>query len=255
MTNEQKKPAAKVLVALATYNEIENLPKLVKEILTLTPDVDVLIVDDNSPDGTGRWALDAAEKDPRIHALIRTNERGLGSAVIRAFKYAIENDYDYLVNMDADFSHPVDVVPEMLKTIETESPQVDVVIGSRYVPGGATPDWPLRRKIMSRCVNLFARVALGLKTKDNSGSFRRYRVEALKTLDFDRFVSTGYSFFEETLFRLQRAGATFAEIPIVFVDRKRGASKINKKEAIKAVWIITTLGLKRLLCCEGAIKK
>ncbi len=253
------------LIALATFNEIENLPRLVDALLATVPEADVLVVDDNSPDGTGRWALDAAAKNPRVKAIVRENERGLGTAVSAALKFAIANGYRRVVNMDADFSHPVEVVPRLLARLDAEGPErdsqaatkkrvkqlektlksVDVVIGSRYVPGGATPDWPLKRRLMSRGVNFFARLTLGLPTRDNSGSFRCYRVETLRKLDFDAVVSTGYSFFEEILFRLKRADATFAEIPIAFVDRQFGVSKINKKEAFRAIFIMTRLGLSR----------
>ena len=235
----------KVLIVIATYNEIDNLPKLVEELRSLVSDADILVVDDNSPDGTGRWVEEKSRQDVHVFSIIRTNERGLGSAVIRGFKYGIEHKYDYLVNMDADFSHSVSDVPRLLKVI-TES-NVDVVIGSRYVFGGMTPDWPVIRKVMSRCVNFWAKATLGLKTKDNSGAFRCYRIDKLSLLDFDRFISSGYSFFEETLFRLKQAGATFEETPIVFLDRRLCVSKINRKEAIKAIWIMLKLGLERVV--------
>ena len=235
-----------VLIALATYDEIDNLPLMIERLRSLVPDADILVVDDNSPDGTGRWALEAGKRDSKIKTIIRTNERGLGTAVVRALKYAIENDYRRVVNMDADFSHPVEDVPRLLDRFDSLDSPVDVVIGSRYVPGGDVPDWPLKRRIMSRCVNYFARLTLGLKTRDNSGAFRCYRVETLKKLNFDQFVSQGYSFFEETLYRLKLVGAKFAEIPIIFVDRRRGVSKINRKEALRAVWIMTTLGVSRM---------
>ncbi len=235
-----------VLIALATYNEIDNLPKMLERLTEAAPNADILIVDDNSPDGTGVWAQEASERDSRIKVLVRTNERGLGSAVVRALSYAIENGYRCVVNMDADFSHPVEDVPRLLERFENKEFPVDVVIGSRYVPGGATPDWSLKRKLMSQCVNAFARLMLGFKTRDNSGAFRCYRVETLKKLEFDKFVSKGYSFFEEMLFRLRQVDARFAEIPIVFLDRRYGVSKINRKEAFKAVWIIFALGIGRI---------
>lgn len=265
-------PAVKdVLFVLATYNEIENLPRLVDAILTAVPAADVLIVDDNSPDGSGEWAQNASQNDLRVKAIIRRNERGLGSAVVAGLRFAVENGYRRVVNMDADFSHPVEIAPRLLARLDGETlsqkaapnqPQptfslkvsersstpltpVDVVIGSRYVPGGATPDWPLRRRIMSRCVNAFARLTLGLRTRDNSGSYRCYRVETLQKIDFDDVVSQGYSFFEELLYRLRLVGARFAEVPIVFVDRKFGVSKINRKEALRAVAIMTRLGVAR----------
>lgn len=243
---ETEKRCEKILVAIATYNEIDNVPRLTERLLSLLPDADVLIVDDNSPDGTGAWAQKAGERDSRVKALVRQNERGLGSAVICALKYAIEHDYDAVVNMDADFSHPVEDAPRLIARLNQKNAEVDVVIGSRYVPGGATPDWPLKRRLMSRCVNTFARITLGLKTRDNSGAFRCYRVSVLRKLNFDGFVSTGYSFFEETLYRLRLVGARFAEIPIVFIDRRMGVSKINRKEAIKAVAIMLRLGVKRI---------
>ena len=240
----------RTLVALATYNEIDNIPTLVAELLNALPHANVLIIDDNSPDGTGRYAQELATREPRVQALVRENERGLGSAVLRAFQFAIESDYDYLVNMDADFSHSVSDVPRLLSKLieseETDEP-LDVVVGSRYVPGGSTPDWSLKRRLMSRSINVFARITLGLKTHDNSGSFRCYRVSKLRALSIDSFVSTGYSFFEETLYRLKQKGAQFAEIPIVFLDRRFGASKINGREAVKAVWIMLKLGLARLV--------
>ena len=260
-----------VLFVLATYNEIENLPRLVEAVLATIPNADVLIVDDNSPDGTGEWAQNASQNDLRVKALVRQNERGLGSAVVAGLRFAVENGYRRVVNMDADFSHPVEVAPRLLARLDGESTAataasddsqtsptpkvnkhasslepVDVVIGSRYVPGGATPDWPLRRRVMSRCVNAFARLTLGLRTRDNSGSYRCYRVETLRKLDFDAVVSQGYSFFEELLYRLRLVDARFAEVPIVFVDRRFGVSKINRKEALRAVAIMTRLGLRRL---------
>ena len=261
-----------VLFVLATYNEIDNLPRLVDAILATVPNADVLIVDDNSPDGTGQWAQNASQKDLRIKALVRQNERGLGSAVVAGLRFAVENGYRRVVNMDADFSHPVEVAPRLLARLDGETLReptsqntaqptstskvsersapalepVDVVIGSRYVPGGATPDWPLRRRVMSRCVNAFARLTLGLRTKDNSGSYRCYRVETLQKVDFGEIVSQGYSFFEELLYRLRLVDARFAEVPIVFVDRRFGVSKINRKEALRAVAIMSRLGVARL---------
>ena len=239
----------RTLVVLATYNEIENIPSLVTELLATLPNADVLIVDDNSPDGTGRYAQELAAREPRVKAFVRENKRGLGSAVLRAFQYAIEYEYDYVINMDADFSHKVADAPRLLEKIraseKTDTP-LDVVIGSRYTPGGATPDWNLKRRVMSRSVNCLARIAFGLKTRDNSGSFRCYRVDKLRALSFESFRSTGYSFFEETLYRLKRLGAQFAEIPIVFLDRRLGKSKINGREAVKAVWIMTSIGFARL---------
>ena len=234
-----------VLIVIATYNEIDNLPKLVEEIRTLEPDADILVVDDNSPDGTGLWAKRESEKNSHhFSSIVRFNERGLGSAVIQGFKYGIEHNYEFLVNMDADFSHSPKDLSKLLKEVVESG--VDVVIGSRYVKGGMIQGWSIIRQIMSRCINILAKITLGLETKDNSGAFRCYRVEKLKLLDFNRFISSGYSFFEEVLFRLKQVGATFEEVPILFLDRRLGISKINLKEAVKAVLIMLKIGLERI---------
>lgn len=233
----------KYLVAVATYNEMENLPELVQKIGESLPDADVLVVDDGSPDGTGDWAAEREKEDSRFFLIERGAKKGLGTAVLEAFRFAVDRGYDYLINMDADFSHPPETLPRLVETAEAE--RADVVIGSRYVRGGKIVGWPFRRKVMSRGINFLARVALGLSTKDNSGSFRCYRVEALRRLDPARIRSRGYSFFEEILFRLKQAGATFREIPITFTDRVRGSSKINKKEAVGALLLLTRIGLER----------
>lgn len=245
--NSQQPTSNDVIILLATYNEIDNLPQLVEELLSTLPKANVLIVDDNSPDGTGTWALEKSRREPRVKTIVRENERGLGSAVIRGLTYAIDNNYRLAVNMDADFSHSVQDVPRLIERVDQPGSETDVAIGSRYIRGGSVPDWSLRRRVMSRCINGLARAALGLKTKDNSGSFRCYRVSVLRDLDFAKFISTGYSFFEEMLFRLKLANARFAEIPIVFLDRKEGSSKINRIEAVKAVWTILKLGTTRSL--------
>lgn len=233
-----------VLIVVATYDEIDNIQLMVNMLLKLVPNSDVLVVDDNSPDGTGYWAVKKSLGNSRVKTIIRKNERGLGSAVICALFYALENDYQFVINMDADFSHSIEYVTEILMKLEQEN-TVDVVIGSRYVRGGGTLGWSLKRRVVSVCINLFTRFVLGLKTHDNSGAFRGYRVSTLRNLDFDKFISKGYSFFEEVLYCLKVSGASFTELPIIFVDRKRGISKINGKEAIKSIAIIFFLGLLR----------
>jgi dolichol-phosphate mannosyltransferase len=238
-----EKPAARTLVAVATYNEIENLPPLVDEIFLYAPQVDLLVIDDNSPDGTGAWADTRAAGDPRVRCLHRGGKFGLGAAVVDGMRYAVEREYDYLVNMDADFSHHPRHLPELIAGMEGERP-VDVMVGSRYISGGGVEGWPIHRRVMSRCVNLYARAFLGLPVKDCSGSFRCYRVSLLKKLDFGAIRSRGYSFFEEILWRLKRLGARFRETPIVFADRERGHSKINRREAVEALRIIALLGAK-----------
>lgn len=240
--------ADRTLVTVATYNEMENLPRLVDEICRAAPEVDLLVIDDNSPDGTGQWCDRKGAEDPRVHCLHRRGKLGLGTAIIAGMRYALEQGYQYVLNLDADFSHQPRYLPDLIAGMEPEQgPAVDVMIGSRYVPGGGTEGWPLGRRLMSRGVNCYARWLLGLKPKDCSGAFRCYRSELLARLDFDAIRSRGYSFQEEILWHLKRLGARFAETPIVFMDRQRGASKIDSKEAVAALWIIFSLGLRNLL--------
>ncbi len=237
----------RTLVTIATYNEMENLPLLVEEVFQVAPDVDLLVIDDNSPDGTGRWCDEQAETNPRIHCLHREGKLGLGTATIAAMQYAIEHDYDQMLNMDADFSHHPRYLPDLLAGMNPEGqPPVDVMIGSRYVKGGGTVGWPLKRRLMSKGVNLYARVMLGLSPKDCSGAFRCYRTALLAKIDFAKIRSRGYSFQEEILWHAKRAGANFGETPIVFADRERGVSKINMSEAFAALRIILVLGLRNL---------
>lgn len=237
--------AAKTLVTVATYNEIENLPLLVDEIFRYLPEADLLIVDDNSPDGTGRWAEERSLTDSRVKCLHRSGKLGLGTAVIAAMKYAVEHGYRYLLNMDADFSHPPKNLPDLVAAMEPAAGSpVDLAVGSRYVPGGGVENWPWKRYLMSWGVNFYSRILLGLAPHDTSGGYRCYRVAKLAEIDFGEFLSTGYSFQEEMMWRMKRVGARFAETPITFVDRVRGQSKINVREARKAVTIIGRLGLK-----------
>jgi dolichol-phosphate mannosyltransferase len=234
----------KTLVTVATYNEIENLPRLVEEIWHVAPVADVLVIDDNSPDGTGKWCDEKGASEPRLKCLHRAGKLGLGTATIAGMQYAIEHGYDYVLNMDADYSHHPRYVPAILAAMDgSGGQQIDVSIGSRYCPGGGTKDWPLTRRLMSWGVNTYARCLLGLKPRDTSGAFRCYRVSVLKKLDFAAIKSKGYSFQEEILWRLKRVGAQMSETPILFADRERGQSKINKQEAYAALWILFRLGV------------
>jgi len=239
---------SKTLVMTATYNEIENLPQLVNEVFGVAPQVDLLVIDDNSPDGTGRWCDAQSAANKKIHCLHRSGKLGLGTAIIAGMKFAIQHGYDHVLNMDADFSHHPRYIPAMLAGMDPPNqPAVDVMIGSRYVPGGGTVGWPLKRKLMSRAVNLYARWLLWLKPKDVSGGYRCYRVSKLKELPLDQIRSRGYSFQEEVLWLLRRRKARFGETPIIFADRARGQSKINRAEAWSALRIILQLGLRNLV--------
>ena len=241
MTNTIQ-PRGGLLITLCTFNESENLPKLIPEIHAVAPDAHVLVIDDNSPDGTGQIADALSAADPRIHVLHREGKLGLGTATIAGFRYAVKHGYDLVINMDADFSHHPRHIPELRKGAEA----VEVAIGSRYVPGGGVVGWNLKRHFMSRSINVYARLFLGLHNRDNSGSYRCYRVAELAKLDFDQVRSRGYSFQEEILYMCCRIGCRFSELPITFEDRRFGTSKINSKESLMALWIIFRLGIDRV---------
>ncbi len=247
--SSEKSNSEKTLITLLTYNEIENLPDLVDAIFQIAPDCDLLVVDDNSPDGTGRWCDERAATEPRLKCLHREGKLGLGTATIAAMRYAIEHGYRYMLNLDADFSHPPKYIPHLRSAMgaaDSTENGADVAIGSRYVPGGGVKGWGWKRKFMSFGVNTYARLLLGLPPKDCSGAFRCFRVAILEKIDFQAVRSRGYSFQEEILWHLKQQHARFVEIPFVFVDRTRGSSKINKKEAVAALWHLFALGVKRL---------
>lgn len=246
MTDDSPQDArhnSRLLISLCTYNERQNIERLVPEIFEQLPAAHVLILDDNSPDGTGEYADQLAAGDARVHVVHRPGKQGLGTATIAALRYAIDNGYDHWLNMDADFSHH----PRHLPAVAAGRGRVDVMIGSRYIPGGKVVGWGLKRHLMSRTINVYARLTLGLKTRDNSGSYRCYALDKLRLLDLDRFRSTGYAVQEELLYRCRQVGCTFEETPITFEDRRWGESKINKKEAVLAVWVMARLMLDRML--------
>lgn len=240
--------AASLLVVIATYNEIENLPALLPAVLERAPNADILVIDDNSPDGTGEWCEAAAKKEPRLSCLHRSGKLGLGTAALAGFRYALEHNYAYVLTMDADFSHaPADIPAIWERMAAPPTEQADVVIGSRYVAGGAIKGWSWQRRVMSWGVNLAARWLLWLRVRDCSGAFRCYRIEMLAPVIAEDLSSSGYSYLEELLWRLSRSGATFAEVPITFVDRQRGQTKINWREAVAAVNLLARLGLRQWL--------
>jgi dolichol-phosphate mannosyltransferase len=234
-------PKPRVLVALATYNEIETLPTLVDEIERVLPDADVLVVDDNSPDGTGGWCDERAQSDSRVKCLHRSGKLGLGSATIDAMRFAFSGPYDVLVTMDADWSHD----PQYLPALVAATDGADAVLGSRYCAGGSIEGWPFARRVLSGSVNRLSRLLLRLPVHDLSGAFRAYRISALKKLDLVSVRSTGYSYLEEILWHLQRSGASLAEIPITFRDRRAGRSKINATEAVAKLSTLARLFFRR----------
>jgi len=232
----------RVLVCMATYKEKENLTPLTQEIHKVVPAADILVIDDNSPEGTGQLADELAAADPRIHVLHRPGKLGLGTAILAAMRYAMEQNYDYLVNMDADFSHHPRYLPAILVGMKRH----DVMIGSRYVPGGGTLNWPLSRQCMSAGINLLVRLLMRIPARDTSGGYRCYRVAQLRQTDLDHLLSRGYSFQEEVLYRCRLAGCRIGESPIIFEDRRAGTSKVNPVEMVRSLSIILFLGLKSL---------
>jgi dolichol-phosphate mannosyltransferase len=220
----------KTLIIIPTYNEYENLQPLLRSIFSYAPHTDILIVDDNSPDGTGELADQLHEADSRIQIIHRTGKLGLGTAYVAGFKYAISHGYDAAFEMDADFSHDPQYLPNFLQAIE----DADLVIGSRYISGGATPNWSLTRRLISGCGNIFARFMLGIPVHDCTAGYRCYRREVLESIDLDSIQSQGYAFQVELAYRVMKQGFVIAETPIVFLDRRVGKSKMSRKIVAEA---------------------
>jgi dolichol-phosphate mannosyltransferase len=226
------------LVSLATYNERDNLGPLVEGIHAELPAADVLVIDDNSPDGTGKLADDLAAADPRVHVLHRAGKLGLGTAIVAGMRYAMEHNYDFLINMDADFSHHPRYLPALVAGMDHH----DVMIGSRYIPGGGVANWPLSRRAMSWGVGTMVRLLMRIPARDTSGAYRCYRVSKLRETALDKLWSRGYSFQQEMLYRCRKAGCRIGETPILFENRRAGTSKVNPKEAIRSLSILVALG-------------
>lgn len=231
----------RTLIALATYNEIENLPGLVDEILHWLPEADILVVDDNSPDGTGTWCDSKSPDEPRLKCVHRPAKQGLGSAAMVAFRQAIEQGYDVVATLDADWSHDPRYLPELVRATSS----ADVAIGSRYVPGGAIEGWPWYRRVLSRAVNRLSRGLLRLPVRDSSGAYRAYRVDKLRDVDLSRLQATGYAYLEEVLWALATSGATFAEVPITFHQRRGGVSKVSVREAVSKLAVLLRLSFRK----------
>jgi dolichol-phosphate mannosyltransferase len=225
------------LIVIPTYNERENIEGLVEDILRIVPSTDILIIDDNSPDGTGQVADALHHRQPQVHVLHRPGKLGLGTAYVRGFQYAIERGYELVFEMDADYSHDPRFLPTFLKMAE----QADLVIGSRYIPGGGTPNWSLMRRFISSGGNVFARMMLGIPTHDCTGGFRAYRTAALRTLDLAKIRAQGYAFQVEMAYIFWKRGFRVREVPIVFVDRRVGKSKMSRKIFVEALlWVVRT---------------
>ena len=222
----------RALVVLPAYNEAENVLLLAEEIFQQAPTVEILVVDDNSPDGTGDMVAAAGKSEARLHLLQREGKLGLGSAYLAGFRYGLEHGYDMVLTMDCDFSHHPRYLPDVLAGMDEH----DMMIGSRYVPGGGVANWPLHRRFLSRFANLYTRVLLRLPVKDCTAGFRCYHRRVLEHVDPFGVKSSGYSFLEEMVMRVHRAGFRIGETPILFEDRERGVSKISKSEIWRAAW-------------------
>lgn len=230
------------IVVLPTYNERENIPQIVPAILGQDPEIEVLVVDDNSPDGTGAVVEQMRQTEPRVHLYTRTKREGLGPAYKAGFKRALEMGADYVVQMDADFSHPPSVLPEFFALMR----EADVVLGSRYVNGITVVNWPIERLLISYFGNSYARRLTGLPIRDATGGFKCWSRAALQAIDLDAVRSNGYAFQIEMNFRAWRKGLRIREVPIIFADRTQGDSKMNKRIAGEALWIVWWLKLQVL---------
>jgi dolichol-phosphate mannosyltransferase len=227
----------KALVIIPTYNEKENLPRIVPAVLAQDERLSILVVDDNSPDGTGQLADELAAADNRIHVLHRAGKEGLGKAYLAGFEWALSQDYELIMEMDADFSHDPKYLPDFLKASE----QADLVLGSRYVSGVNVINWPMSRLLLSYFANVYARIVTGLPVRDATGGFKCFHRRVLEAVTFGDVGSNGYAFQIEMSFRAHKKGFTIREIPIVFTDREHGQSKMSKRIVREAVWMVPKL--------------
>ncbi len=229
----------KTLVIVPTYNERENLPRLVDAVLGAAPEIDLLIVDDNSPDGTGRMADDIAAKQPRVRVLHRAGKLGLGTAYIAGFRWGLERGYEALMEMDADFSHDPRELPNFIAAAQ----DADVVIGSRYKNGVRVVDWPMQRLLLSFGASKYVRIITGMPVSDPTGGFKLFRRHALEAIDLGSVRSEGYGFQIEMNYRCWMNGFRIAELPITFVDRRAGVSKISRRIVWEALWMVWRLAI------------
>ncbi|MEY4174359.1 MAG: polyprenol-phosphate mannosyltransferase [Actinomycetota bacterium] len=234
----------RTLVVVPTYNEADNIVPFLTAVRAAAPDVEVLVVDDNSPDGTGRLADETAVALGNISVLHRTGKAGLGAAYRHGFEVAFERGHDVIVSMDSDLSHDPAVIPTMIGLVQQGA---DAVVGSRYVPGGGTVHWPLRRRLLSKWGNRYTGFVLGLRVRDCTSGFRAYRASALRAAQPGETSAEGYAFLTELVRRLARSGARVVETPILFRDRERGVSKMSGRIIVESMWLVTRWGLRDLV--------
>ena len=230
-----------ILIVLPTYNEVDNVCDLIRLILKVDSRIEVLVVDDSSPDGTAAAVEKLKTDEPRVHLLVRPGKLGLGTAYLAGFRFGLDKGRSIVFTMDCDFSHNPSYLPEMIGRLGDS----DMVVGSRYVPGGGIENWPWYRLVLSRFANVYARTLLRLKVRDCTAGFRGYRREVLETVDPFSIRSSGYSFLEEMAWKVTRYGFSISEVPIVFEQRKAGSSKIESREIYLAAWTVLRTAFKR----------
>ncbi|MFF3910437.1 polyprenol monophosphomannose synthase [Streptomyces sp. NPDC001848] len=233
-------PLGTALVIIPTYNEAENIKTIVGRVRSAVPEAHVLVADDNSPDGTGKLADELAAEDDHVHVMHRKGKEGLGAAYLAGFRWGLERDYGVLVEMDADGSHQPEELPRLLTALKS----ADLVLGSRWVPGGRTVNWPKSRQFISRGGSLYSRLALGLSLRDITGGYRAFRRETLEGLGLDEVASQGYCFQVDLARRAVKAGFHVVEVPITFVERELGDSKMSRNIVVEALWRVTAWGAK-----------
>ena len=241
MARQPDQELGQVLVVIPTYNERDNIGKIVKRLHTALPDVHVLVVDDGSPDGTGQLADEMAAADDRVHVMHRTEKAGLGAAYVAGFQWALDRNYGVICEMDADGSH----APEQLHRLLDALPQADLVLGSRWVPGGEVVNWPAQRKFLSLGGSLYSRLALGANVRDMTGGFRAFRADTLRKLNLASVASAGYCFQIDLLWRTIELGFRVREVPITFLEREFGESKMSGNIVREALIRVTKWGLRR----------
>ena len=234
----------RTLVVIPTYNEADNIDEVISRLRAAVPDAEVLVVDDNSPDGTADLVETLAERDDRVHVLRRPGKAGLGSAYRAGFAWGADGGFEVMVEMDADLSHDPAALPTLLQGVDEGA---DLAIGSRYVPGGSTPDWPLLRRLISRAGNIYARLMLGIPVRDATAGFRAFRADALRRLPYQKARASGYGFQVEMAWRAHQSGLAITEVPISFRDRTRGKSKMGPQIVAEAMMLVTIWGLGRLV--------
>ena len=255
MTQDASDPMSeavkKVLVIIPTYNEAENIGAVIPRVLSACSNSDILVVDDNSPDGTQKIVESISQTEQRVRLMSREGKGGLGTAYIAGFKYAIDNDYDYVVEMDADLSHEPGEIPRFCKALTDHA---DLAIGSRYAFGVSVLNWPMKRLLLSYGGNIFARVVTGVPVNDMTSGFKAFRVEVLKSINLQSIRSNGYAFQVEMNVRAYRKGFKIVEVPIVFTERRVGTSKMSKKIVFEGVKIVLIMGIGRVLNFFGLRK-